>query len=1516
MATQEILQYFRSKEPRFADVPDDQLIYFVGSKKKAFLQDEEFKKSYQDVLRGQMEVFQTPEGRQQVATEAGVEDLTTTEKAISSFQAGAKMLASNLALTGARVSDRVRSSSFGGFLARTPGIGDFINVFTIDAPEAVAETMAEEAKQVREVRDVLPPTQLQSIVNIVAEAAPSVGPALVAGPIGGLPATVGAAAVTSYGAVLSDAEQDLRDRGYSESDVRDFAHAEATVAGLATGLITGGFNKFAPGVEKLAARAFRNPATVVTQSGQTAGQFKGFIVDTLKGFGSEASEEALDETAQSLLEMYVRNPEMSALEVVKRAGVAGLAGGVLGGGAAAVTSISTPSTTPQTDAAVQEAEPIPVAREEADVITGGRTEEEILATAPELPPELQIRQQELEARRQEVESTRAELLEVATRATSEVSAEAIQEAQDLDLEVEGLESEVSQLQSQAEAEPSAEATLALETKQKELDSKRQQVEARRSELLEGVTRTTSDRVSTLIQEAQDLDLELDALTTEVQQLQTQAEAEPTTEATAALESKQQELETKRQQVQSKEVELVDVAKQASEQNLKEDNPSLLETPTSELETDIKPNTDSIVSLGVVGGPMGPATLLPDGKRLKFNPEELVQSWPGRLIQKFRQVLTDGTTAPSEFVEIKGKSKARRDSFVKLSKRYADNINTLANAKAKADGVSKDDVLAQANQYLLGKKAQMKREDMNLLTDKMIDELKKARNLIDALSTRVLDFGFLEGNLAKSIKQNLGSYLLRSYKVFDPAMDWAKNVPFEVKERAIEYLTREIKRKEGRPDQESLSREEASMIVEEILTKPDQTTEWILGKTNVGGIPVSSFLKRKQIPKEIRDLMGEIRDPLQNIVKSTHRVADIVVAFEAQEAIAELGLEVGLFSKEKTKDKLFKLFEDTDSKLAVKYPSLGGLYASKPVVEAMQEFYGAKGNSHVALKTLFSGLAKATSVGKFSQVILNIQDSFMVNLLGAAMVEFANGRISIMPNLTTKAASGLATNVWRKFKGDQTRATTKTPTTEELEQIASQTGKQFIENWNQYLNDPVLTETLTSQYGALDENIVVKDLIGAWVTEEQVGRLSTLDKLAFRAMPEWVRRKVFGKLGNIYSWPDNAMKVNAFFQEALDYANAYPDRSMRDIFRTAGDIARATTPVYSKVPRGLKQLNLVGVIPTYISFIYEMHRNVFNSIIIAKNEINSSNAKIKAKGAKRMVFSLGVLALSAKGMEGIIDLVRNYFTDSDELDEQGQKDLEWLMAPWDRPQQNGVLNFKAGEEFTYANLSYQVPQAVLTAPFVAAFKGEDGADAFNKWFATLMNTWFGGSVLPSTLGEVYYNKKDGGGEIYNESLPLLERVPSSLEHIAKNVFMPGFIRKIDRMQKAWDESENSYGRVYSMGEETMRLFSLRPTTYNIPEASRFRMQQFNRDYSTASRFTSRVKAEKLTPEEAKEQQAKEDELINKVKDDYAKFIQAMLRLGVPKATLRKNERDLFKAESGERRSSLYKDLRSTSAPFLR
>jgi hypothetical protein len=55
MSTEKILQFFRDQEPAFLDEPDDKLINFIGSTEKEFLQDEEFKQDFQNVLRGKMQ---------------------------------------------------------------------------------------------------------------------------------------------------------------------------------------------------------------------------------------------------------------------------------------------------------------------------------------------------------------------------------------------------------------------------------------------------------------------------------------------------------------------------------------------------------------------------------------------------------------------------------------------------------------------------------------------------------------------------------------------------------------------------------------------------------------------------------------------------------------------------------------------------------------------------------------------------------------------------------------------------------------------------------------------------------------------------------------------------------------------------------------------------------------------------------------------------------------------------------------------------------------------------------------------------------------------------------------------------------------------------------------------------------------------------------------------------------------------------------------------------------------------
>ena len=146
--------------------------------------------------------------------------------------------------------------------------------------------------------------------------------------------------------------------------------------------------------------------------------------------------------------------------------------------------------------------------------------------------------------------------------------------------------------------------------------------------------------------------QVDSLNKQVESLQTQvstleeAPAQETTEERtdyqSKLKSQQRGLELKLQELEVKQTQALDAAKQVINET---SNTSLNETPESKIEKDIKPETDSIFSLGIVSGPMSPSIFKKVGKRLGFNPDEMVASWPGRFIQKVRKFATSGSYSP-------------------------------------------------------------------------------------------------------------------------------------------------------------------------------------------------------------------------------------------------------------------------------------------------------------------------------------------------------------------------------------------------------------------------------------------------------------------------------------------------------------------------------------------------------------------------------------------------------------------------------------------------------------------------------------------------------------------------------------------------------------------------------------------------------------------------------------------------------------------------------------------------------
>jgi GNAT superfamily N-acetyltransferase len=175
---------------------------------------------------------------------------------------------------------------------------------------------AEKREALRQLGQVQQQTGGPKIVADVVGTIGSIAPALAVAPAG-LPAMVGAAGMQSYGSAYSQA----KGMGLSEGQ----AQTDALIKGAITAAVTRGFG--GTGLEAIGSKTGRQSARTL-------------LANILKQGGLEATEEATDEVLQTAYDMAVRQPDMSIEDALYQVMVAGVAGGLFGGGAATVNAAS------------------------------------------------------------------------------------------------------------------------------------------------------------------------------------------------------------------------------------------------------------------------------------------------------------------------------------------------------------------------------------------------------------------------------------------------------------------------------------------------------------------------------------------------------------------------------------------------------------------------------------------------------------------------------------------------------------------------------------------------------------------------------------------------------------------------------------------------------------------------------------------------------------------------------------------------------------------------------------------------------------------------------------------------------------------------------------------------------------------------------------------------------------------------------------------------------------------------
>jgi hypothetical protein len=719
---------------------------------------------------------------------------------------------------------------------------------------------------------------------------------------------------------------------------------------------------------------------------------------------------------------------------------------------------------------------------------------------------------------------------------------------------------------------------------------------------------------------------------------------------------------------------------------------------------------------------------------------------------------------------------------------------------------------------------------------------KIRNTIDTLSQAAIDYGIVEGDLADTFRDGIGNYLRRGYAVFDPESGWNYKFLKKKKPEILSAARAYLKRKNPEATEDQIE-----ATIKDLLDR-DTAAGFMLGGKKVLGKSIGSLMERKDIAKPIRDLLGEIKDPLVNLVRSGDFLGQLIAREEMQQEFRKVALKQGLVSVEQNSTMTTPLVEDTwirtvdDDGNPIfrirsnrRYDVLRGLYTTPEFRKAFElaEKFGDAGAVKKISDFFIGGFLTASATAKTFATVLN-PDSYAPNYLGALLVEIGNGRWK--PS-TWKDA-------WAAMRS------AKNPNT-----VISAAKNAGIKDARTLYNELV-------RGGVFDQNITFRDF-EATLKNSWLGKLSSQRKAPLET------------IGALYSTGDNLGKANAFVDEITTLKKAYPDMPYRELVDKAVQIVIDTTPTYSTVPKAFRDLSQFGFfLQNFFNFTYSINRVAFYTAKQGISELRSDNTVLKLRGARRLS---GLAMVLAGASYWGASLLSRWMTDFDE-----DKDMAFrrsFAAPWDRDANLIYTNIEDGK-VTYANTTYLNPFALVAETLTAVIQGESPTDAAEGVLRTVMGNFFSEGIFLSAVLDVARNRKKGTSqEVYNEELDGWAKAVAAGDYVIAKSLTPKIITKAIRTYKGITGEVGDYGRTYSAYDEALRLVGYRANTIDL------RKNLTNRLYDLNSRYRNAEKIERVainkgrTGTSLEKSQQQSAAAKQRVLDDYQILLKDAQTLGI-------------------------------------
>lgn len=640
-------------------------------------------------------------------------------------------------------------------------------------------------------------------------------------------------------------------------------------------------------------------------------------------------------------------------------------------------------------------------------------------------------------------------------------------------------------------------------------------------------------------------------------------------------------------------------------------------------------------------------------------------------------------------------------------------------------------------------------------------IKDMRDHVDALTARLLTTNLVDPRLATVLGNNIGTYLNRSYRVFDDP-EYAKKVPPAAMAAAVHFVEGQL-RAQGKPV--SL----APTYIDEMLQDwKAGGVDKLLSGGKLGSNKVSILKARQDIAPEIRALMGEYKNPLTNYAKSVSKMASLLSNNQFLGDVATEGAGKWLFTDETAKPGFTTRIAAPGSTAMA---PLNGLRTSPEIAQAFADF-----NKPEVLPAWAQALMAVNYVAKSANTVASLM-THARNMLGQFYFWGLNGHWRI--DRAVKASRVAAVdNLWSM--GDQA-----------LRDYAAKLNRLGV------LGDGVLSGEMLADM----KDMGLNDLDLGPATLPQ-----SIRNIARKALVETPQK--------VYAATDAFGKVVGFEHE-LDRAKAaHPSWSLEQQEKEAAERVTNTYPTYSKIPPAIQKLRRQPFIGPFVAFWYESLRTSGNALIYAGKDLASGNAAAKRAGAARVAGMATVV-----GLPLAIQAISKALLGMDDEDEEAYR---MFQPPWSKGNLFLFLGRDNKGKIQTADLSALNPYSILTDSIHALADGDKPVldrltDAAGEFFRPLIDD----ALFTQALVEAKANKTESGRTIYNPQDDTTEQWKAVLGHLLSSVTPGTYKRLTKRIIPGLKGEELPFGDAINPREEIVAETSgVRVRTFNFDSGLSF------------------------------------------------------------------------------------------------